>query len=172
MSGDEAQPPGMAASRGQRHAETAEPTGQGPQERAGPTEWRAGGRRARLWVTICLLVSALLLFVPVLEVARNGWSLWVLARLLGTLSPLMLVLVVVLPRTRGTEDGLELRRGLTRPLVVPWSEVADLRAEGGRWATVVTVHLDDGRRYPLPGVQTEQLGEVQAARASVTGQER
>ena len=161
MSGDEQQPPGMAGSRGQ-----------GPQEVAGPTEWRAGGRRARLWVTICLLVSALLLLVPVLEVARNGWSVWVLARLLGIVSPLMLVLVVVLPRTRATEDGLQMRRGLTRPLLVPWSEVSDVTAEGGRWATAVTVHLGDGRRYPLPGVQPEQLEEVQAARASVTGQER
>ena len=165
MSGDEQQPAETTAATGQQPARTTGTSEHGSPT-AGPTEWRAGSDRARRWLTICLVPSALLLLlVPVLEVARNGWSPWVMARLCGILSPLILILVVVLPRTRATEDGLEMRRGLARPLLVPWSEVCDLTAEGGRWATAVTVHLTDGRRYPLPAVQPEQLDEVRAARA-------
>ena len=138
----------------------------------GSQEWRIYGASGRRWLRILILLAAVMLMLRLVGGLASGWDAGATMACITAVGIGLVTSAQVRSGTRATEDGLKLRRGLTRPLVVPWSEVADLRAEGGRWATAVTMHLGDGRRYPLPGVQPEQLGEVQAARASVTGQER
>ncbi|WP_083518990.1 PH domain-containing protein [Serinicoccus chungangensis] len=42
------------------------------------------------------------------------------------------------PTAHASEEGLAVRGHLSRERLVSWSELSDLRADGGRWVTAVT----------------------------------
>ncbi|WP_298888126.1 PH domain-containing protein [uncultured Serinicoccus sp.] len=138
----------------------------------GPSVWHVlRGPFPRWWRVLAVVVVVLLLLRLILGVLA-GWDTSTTLSALATAALGLLVLVQVRPRTGASEEGLAVRGHLSRERLVSWSELADVRAEGGRWATAVTAELNDGSTMQLPAVQPEQLEEVRAARARFTGQDR
>lgn len=127
-------------------------------------EWLLVGGRRRRWMWILVAVFAL---VFVVRVAQWIWGGWEWGRIIDLLFPVVMGLFFLMqlrPRTRATDDGLLVRDAFSRERLIPWSEVQEFVAQGGRWATAVTAELVDGRTVKLPGVQPNDLDSVKAAR--------
>lgn len=127
-------------------------------------EWPHPRAGVRWLLRSAVVLAGLLLAFRFTQWARDGLSLDVALSLLLVLSLGLLLTLLLRPRTRADNEGLLLRGEFSREHRIPWSNVQDIRAEGGRWATAVQVDLSDGRTMKLPGVSPEQIDEVRAAR--------
>lgn len=132
------------------------------------TQWPNHRGRGRRWLIAFL---ALLLVMQLLRLAQGIWTMSTLGATAGItgIPMILLALMFLRPRTRATDRGLLVRGHLSRERLVPWAELEDITAEGGRWATTVTARLTDGSRFPLPGVQPAEVEDVRTASAHLTG---
>lgn len=115
-----------------------------------------------MWVVIVVIAV-----LATTQVARWVWMGSDLGRVINLLFPAAAVLFSVSqlrPRTRATDEGLLIRGEFSREELILWSEVQEIVADGGRWATEVTAQLIDGRTVKLPGVSPGDLDSVRSAR--------
>lgn len=127
-------------------------------------EWLLVDGRQRRWMWIFIGVLATVLIV---RVARGIWVGGDWSTLIHLPFPVVAVLfgiTQVRPRTCASDDGLLVRGEFSRERLIPWSDVQEIGAEGGRWATAVTAKLADGQSVRLPGVTPDDLDSVLAAR--------